>query len=223
MIYNGFGTLNEAIDAHATWLADSNTGTRLNLRDADLSGAILSGAILSGADFSGAILRYAILSGADFSGADFSGAILRGAILRGADFSGAIFSGADFSGADFSGAILSYAIFSGADFSGADFSGADFSGANFSGAILRGGLKWERYLAELVPALLTAGGKTLEEVVTQAWDCHSWENCPMAVAFGVHKIADIPPLYQHEAAFFIQLFDAKQIPNPLAPKTEVTA
>ena len=45
----------------------------------------------------------------------------------------------------------------------------------------------------------------------------------MAVAFGVHEIADIPLLYQREAAFFIQLFDAKQIPNPLTPKTEVPA
>ena len=148
MIYNGFDTLKEALDAHIAWRQDSSKGKRLDL----------SGANLIGADLSRANLRDANLRGADLGGAD-----------------------------------------------------------------LIDGFKWEQYLSELVPALLTAGGKTLAEVVTQSWDCHSWENCPMAVAFGVHEIADIPLLYQREAAFFIQLFDAKQIPNPLAPKTEVPA
>ena len=168
MIYNGFDTLKEALDAHIAWRQDSSKGKRLDLSGADLRGAYLSDAYLSGANLSGANL---------------------------------------------SGAYLSHA-----DLSRANLSRADLRDANLSG-----GFKWEQYLSELVPALLTAGGKTLAEVVTQSWDCHSWENCPMAVEFGVHEIADIPLLYQREAAFFIQLFDAKQIPNPLTPKTEVPA
>jgi hypothetical protein len=97
----------------------------------------------------------------------------------------------------------------------ADISDADLRYANLRGAILGDGLTWERYLSELVPALLTAGGKTLEAVVTESWSCHHWKNCPMATAFGVHSLREIPPLYQAEAERFVQFFDAGFIPNPL--------
>jgi hypothetical protein len=169
--------------------------------DADLSRADLSRADLSGANLLGADLLGADLSGADFSGANLSRADLSRAYLLDADLSGADLSGADLSGANLSGANLS---------------GANLSGANLSGAYLSDGMKWEKYLSELVPALCTAGGKTLEEVAA-AWDCHSWQNCPMAVAFDVHYLEDVPVLYRREAEFFVMLFDAKIIPNPLTP------
>jgi hypothetical protein len=95
----------------------------------------------------------------------------------------------------------------------ADLIGAELNGANLSGAYLREDLKWERYLAEVVPALCVAGGKTLEEVAA-VWDCHNWENCPMHVAFGASSILQVPALYRREAELFIQLFDCGLIPKP---------
>ncbi len=134
---------------------------------------------------------------------------LSGAYLSGANLSGANLSGANLSGANLSGANLSRANLSGANLSGANLSRANLSGANLSRAI-----KWERYLAEVVPALCVAGGKSLEEVAA-AWDCHNWDNCPMAVAFSVHSLSEVPALYQREAELFVTLFDAKVIPNPV--------
>ena len=46
--------LAESLAAHATWCADSTTGTRANLYGADLTGANLSRANLTRADLSGA-------------------------------------------------------------------------------------------------------------------------------------------------------------------------
>jgi uncharacterized protein YjbI with pentapeptide repeats len=151
------------------------------------------------ADLSGADLR-----GANLSGANLSGANLSDANLIGANLSGAILSGADLRGANFSCANLSGAI----------LSGANLSGAKLSGAYLPAGYRWERYLADVVPALLIAGGKSLAEVVNASWDCHRWDNCPMAVAFSVHSLEDVPPLYAYEAAQFVMLFDAKLLPKP---------
>jgi hypothetical protein len=94
---------------HALWLADSTTGARAILRDADLSGAILrdadlSGAILSRADLRGANLYLAILRDADLRDADLSRADLRDANLSGANLRSAILSRADLRDANLSGA-----------------------------------------------------------------------------------------------------------------------
>jgi hypothetical protein len=140
-------------------------------------------------------------SRANLSDAYLSGANLSGAYLRGADLRRAYLSGADLSDADLSGAYLRR---------------ANLRGADLSEAIMPGGYTFEVYKSEVVPALLTAGGKTLEEVVGASWECHEWTNCPMAIAFDVHSEDDIPPLYREQARLFIQLFDAELIPNPLA-------
>jgi hypothetical protein len=80
--------------------------------------------------------------------------------------------------------------------------------------ILPTGERWFEYLAITVPALLIAGGQSLESF-SEHWKCHSWENCPMAHAFGVHQIEDVPILLRPRASQFIQLYDAEQIPWPL--------
>ena len=156
---------------------------------------------------------YAKGARADLSGANLSGAYLSGANLRSAYLSGAYLSGANLSGADLSGAYLSGAYLSGANLSGANLSGANLSGADLSGAVMPEGYKWETYLVEVVPALCTAGGKALATVAA-AWNCHSWDNCPMAVAFDVHDMSKIPPLYRAEAERFVRLFDCGLIPQP---------
>ena len=120
---------------------------------------------------------------------------------------------ANLGGANLSGANLGNADLGNAYLRGANLSDANLGGANLSGATMPGGYKWEAYLSDLVPALCTAGGKPLAEVAA-AWDCHTWANCPMAVAFGVDGIGNIPPLYRREAEQFVQLFDMGLIPRP---------
>lgn len=71
-----------------------------------------------------------------------------------------------------------------------------------------------------MPALLIAGGRSLAEVATlETWACHNWNNCPMASAFNVHSLSDVPPLFRHEANQFVQFFDQGLIPLPTAPAT----
>src|SRR3990167_7516808 len=109
----------------------------------------------------------------------------------------AVASRANLYGADLSRANLSRADLSGADLSGADLSGADLSGANLSGANLSGadlsrakalneatdlrlptGETWTEYLTQTVPALLTAGGKSLESFGPH-FQCHHLTNSPI--------------------------------------------
>ena len=127
-----------------------------DLRDADLNGANLRDADLSGADFRDADLSGADLSVANLSGTNLSGTNLSVANLSGANLSGANLSGADLRCADLSFADLSFATLTKAKsfhakfvcanlnganlrlirFSGADFSGADFIGTNLTEARL---------------------------------------------------------------------------------------
>ena len=123
-------------------------------------------------------------------------------------------------------ANLSRANLSGANLFGADLSGADLSGANLSGADhlleaknfrLPTGETWDEYLTETLPALLVAGGKELASFA-EHWECHTWENGPMAYAFDAPKLSKVPMLFRPRAEQFIQFFDAKLIPWPLPTK-----
>ena len=122
-------------------------------------------------------------------------------------------SGANLSWTNLSGANLSWANLSRATLSVANLSGANLSRANLSRAVT-----WEQYLAEVVPAFLTGGGKNLADVLaTGCWDCHSWENCPTHAAFGAESLEQVPAHWRLEAARFIELFDAYAIPKPVLP------
>ena len=181
------------------------------LGDAYLGGANLGGANLGDANLGGAYLSGANLSGANLGGANLRGAYLSGANLRGAYLSGAYLSGAYLSGAYLGGAYLRGAYLSGAYLSGAYLGGAKEISEN---AVLTSE-PWGEYLSEVVPALLTAGGKSLEEVLaTGCWDCHEWENCPMHVAFDIDSPGDAPPLLRGRVEEFVRLFDARLIPCP---------
>ncbi|MCI0372780.1 MAG: pentapeptide repeat-containing protein, partial [candidate division NC10 bacterium] len=71
----------------------------------------------------------------------------------------------------------------GADLRGANLGGADLGGANLGGAKnaetvrLDTGETLREYIDNVLPALLTAGGKTIEAAVA-AWEYHIWKNCP---------------------------------------------
>ncbi len=101
---------------------------------------------------------------------------------------------------------------------------ADLTDAVLTGSIMADGLKFGVYLREVVPALLTAGGKTLDEIkASGAWDCHDWTNCPMHAAFGIESTNDGPPLLRGRIQEFVRLFDAGVIPAPWADEPDAEA
>ncbi|EEQ0472198.1 pentapeptide repeat-containing protein [Salmonella enterica] len=113
--------LSKILEEHKVWITSMReSGSRADLRGANLRGANLRGADLRGANLRGANLRGADLRGADLRGADLRGADLFGADLRGADLRGADLFGADLRGADLFGANLRGANLFGADLRGAD-------------------------------------------------------------------------------------------------------
>ena len=114
--------------------------------------------------------------------------------------------------ADLGGANLG-----GADLRGANLGDANLGDANLPPAILPTGETWTEYLTDVVPALLTAGGKALQ-TFAEHWECHTWKNCPMAHAFNAPDLKDVPALYRPRAEQFIQFFDARLIPWPLPAK-----
>ncbi|EAA5837032.1 pentapeptide repeat-containing protein [Salmonella enterica subsp. enterica] len=94
--------LSKILEEHKVWITSMReSGSRADLRDADLFGANLCGADLRGAD-----LRDADLFGADLLGANLRGANLRDADLRGANLCGANLRDADLRGANLCGADL---------------------------------------------------------------------------------------------------------------------
>ncbi|QIP72086.1 pentapeptide repeat-containing protein [Streptomyces sp. VN1] len=112
----------------------SHDGTaRVDLADADLTGADLRDANLSSAD-----LRDADLFGANLTFADLFGADLTDADLRDANLSSADLRGADLTGANLSGANLFFPRLSGTNLSGTNLHGAGLHGEDLRGADLHG-------------------------------------------------------------------------------------
>jgi hypothetical protein len=180
-----------------------------DLRSADLRSADLRSADLRSADLRSADLRFASLGSADLRSAD-----LRFADLRSADLRFASLGSADLRSADLRSADLRFADPSSADLRFASLGSADLRFADLRSAEMddncriETGETWGEYKTQTVPALLQAGGKELLAVIEASWECHSWENCPMAIAFGVHEAASIPILYRPRAEQFIKYFDA---------------
>ena len=195
------------IEIGSQWTAESVGSVLLSTEASSLKVA-LEMAVGRRADLRGADLRDANLGGANLGGANLRRANLRRANLRRANLGGANLRDANLGGADLGGADLR-----GADLTGANLTGANLRRANLRDAILETGETFRQYLDEVVPALCRVGGKTLEEVAA-TWDCHSWDNCPMAVAFGVHDLEQIPILHRPRARQFLRLFDARVLPRP---------
>ncbi|HGA5441820.1 TPA: pentapeptide repeat-containing protein [Salmonella enterica subsp. enterica serovar Muenchen] len=82
--------LSKILEEHKLWITSMReSGSRANLRGANLYGVDLRGANLRGANLYGADLRGANLYGVDLRGADLRCADLRGADLYGANLYGA--------------------------------------------------------------------------------------------------------------------------------------
>jgi hypothetical protein len=161
-------------------------------------------------------LKGANLKGANLKGTHLEGAHLEGAWLEGANLKGANLVGAHLEGAHLEGAWLEGAWLEGAHLEGTHLEGAHLEGTHLEGAWLPTGETWREYLDHVVPALLTTGGNSIAQIVESgAWQCHSWDNCPMAIAFNVHKPDDCPILLRPRVRQFVQLFDAGLIPVPL--------
>ncbi|EIN5533425.1 pentapeptide repeat-containing protein [Salmonella enterica] len=129
--------LSKILEEHKVWITSMReSGSRADLRGANLYGADLCGANLCDADLYGANLCDANLRGANLRGANLRGADLRGADLRGADLRGANLRGADLYGANLCDANLYGANLCDANLCGADLRGANLCGANLYGADL---------------------------------------------------------------------------------------
>ncbi|EGK8227777.1 pentapeptide repeat-containing protein [Salmonella enterica] len=129
--------LSKILEEHKVWITSMReSGSRADLRGANLYGADLCGANLCDADLYGANLCDANLRGADLCDANLRGADLRGANLRGADLRGANLCGADLCGANLCDADLCGANLCDADLYGANLRGADLRGANLCDADL---------------------------------------------------------------------------------------
>ncbi|EAT2606295.1 pentapeptide repeat-containing protein [Salmonella enterica subsp. enterica serovar Bareilly] len=129
--------LSKILEEHKVWITSMReSGSRADLRGANLYGADLCGANLCDADLYGANLCDANLRGADLCDANLRGADLRGANLRGADLRGANLCGADLCGANLCDANLYGADLCGANLCDADLYGANLCGANLCGADL---------------------------------------------------------------------------------------
>ncbi|EIK4668624.1 pentapeptide repeat-containing protein [Salmonella enterica] len=113
--------LSKILEEHKVWITSMReSGSRADLRGANLYGADLCGANLCDADLYGANLCDANLRGADLRGANLRGADLRDANLRGADLCGANLCGANLCGANLCGANLCGANLCDANLCGAD-------------------------------------------------------------------------------------------------------
>ncbi|EIU6600391.1 pentapeptide repeat-containing protein [Salmonella enterica] len=136
--------LSKILEEHKVWITSMReSGSRANLRGADLYGANLCDTNLRGADLRGANLRGANLCDTNLRGADLYGANLCGANLcdtnlRGADLYGANLCGANLCDTNLRGANLCGADLYGANLCGADLYGANLRGADLYGANLRG-------------------------------------------------------------------------------------
>ncbi|EAO0191468.1 pentapeptide repeat-containing protein [Salmonella enterica subsp. enterica serovar 3,10[15][15,34]:e,h:-] len=129
--------LSKILEEHKVWITSMReSGSRANLRGADLRDADLCGANLCDADLCGANLCGADLCGANLCGADLCGANLRGANLRGADLRGANLRDANLCDADLCGANLRDANLCGANLRDANLCGANLCGADLRGADL---------------------------------------------------------------------------------------
>ncbi|EBB6682933.1 pentapeptide repeat-containing protein [Salmonella enterica] len=129
--------LSKILEEHKVWITSMReSGSRADLRGANLYGADLCGANLCDADLYGANLCDANLRGADLCDANLRGADLRGANLRGADLRGANLCGADLCGANLCDADLCGANLCDADLYGANLCDANLRGANLCGADL---------------------------------------------------------------------------------------
>ncbi len=151
-----------ALEQHDAAERANPTGSKPNLKGADLQEVDLSDVDLSRVDLSGANLRGAILPkdlrNTDFTGADLSGADLRGVYAWDADFTGAKLEGANMENAnmedaDLKGAQLHYANLKGAKMVRVNLDGAnmwmtetgdslDLSSCSMNGTGVRGDDRW---------------------------------------------------------------------------------
>jgi hypothetical protein len=170
----------QGVEAIRQW-QEENPEVRLNLREADLSGASLSkvelhGAIPRGVRLSVANIRRPILRGVRFSVANLGGADLSEANLSRTNLSGADLSRADLSGADLSRADLGGADLSEANLSRADLSKANLSEADLSEAVLDS-VQGAHHAHGLETAWLNRGDVRYFETCNRSWPEHvfDWE------------------------------------------------
>ncbi|EDB6664568.1 pentapeptide repeat-containing protein [Salmonella enterica subsp. enterica serovar Newport] len=147
--------LSKILEEHKVWITSMReSGSRANLRGANLYGADLCDANLRGADLCDANLCDANLRGANLRDANLCDANLRGANLRDANLCDANLRGANLYGADLCDANLRGADLCDANLCDANLRGANLRGANLYGANLRGANLYGADLPDLTFVIL---------------------------------------------------------------------
>lgn len=194
-------------------LAEALSGKAFN--EANLEGMYFSGIHLERTSFFWSNLESVNFREARLDAVNFSTSNVRNADFRGANLSGSHFMLADLSGANLERSAYWY---------------ADMRLATLSDeTVLPNGITYGEFVHDVVPVLLTAGGRSIEELTTpDIWttDHRTWgaqikwrrDNCiPIATAFGVDEVSEIPALYRPMSRLFIYLFNNEQIPKPEVP------
>jgi hypothetical protein len=134
--------LRQGSDAWNAW-REQNLYLRVDLSEADLTGADLTEANLFEADLSGANFTRANLTAAYLYGADLREAYLTRAGLHGADLTEVELTGASLAGADLNGAIFIGANLSRANLTRAILVGTNFRKADLTGCRVYGISAWD--------------------------------------------------------------------------------
>lgn len=186
----------------------------LELKGADLVRWNLHHAYFNQVRFIDTSLRNADLINVVFRSCELANVDLTTACLRSAKFIDCNISNCDFAGANLTNVTANFSMmhcrFDGANLQGTDFSlGDEADGNSISDkTVLSCGVPYDEFLSDVVPYLLQAGGVPLEKTMGEVtWDCHSWDNCPMRVAFNASGNNEIPPQFRPLAKQFIELFD----------------
>lgn len=185
-----------------------------NLREANLYQAYMPQADLSGADLACANLDCAVLNGATLKDAKLVSASMHYTTAVAAELQRADMTKAYCASANFQQSNLRDVIARGTNFRSALLNTARLRGIELSDdTTLPNDMAWGTYKREFVPTLLVAGGRALKDILTpKVWNCHNWDNCPMAAAFNTHGLSGVPLLYCHSASEFITYFDAELLP-----------
>jgi hypothetical protein len=69
----------------------------------------------------------------------------------------------------------------------------------------------KEFVDEIVPRLFAFGGRLEAALSPVVWECHDWTNCPMAVAFGVTDVLQIPEELAPRIMQFVVLYDRGMI------------
>lgn len=214
-------------------IVSATSNHSLYFSDMEISAIDLTGFKLRGCLFRRVVFQDVSLAMSSLHGSTFIDCRLKNVDLSDAKVGLTVFKDSRLERVNLQKTLLQEAVFQGSELVRCDLSDADMSGALFDFqlslhgkhnrisnlTVLPSGVTWGEYLDQVLPYLLQSGRVPLVEVMKkEIWECHSWENCPMRVLFGVAYETDVPPQLRNLAREFINLYDGRLLTYGLAMK-----